>query len=91
MTLPQQCNESRWSDRDGRDLPELAQRSNVLTRQIEGVARNVPERMWFTISVAVPDRDNVNDYPMRIAVQAEGADSDAAYGLPLKIGRDPTG
>lgn len=47
--------------------------------------------MWFTISVAVPDRDNVNDYPMRIAVQAEGADSDAAYGLPLKIGRDPTG
>lgn len=64
--------------------------SDADRRQIEGVARDVPERMWFTIYVAVPDRDNVNEYPIRVAVQAEGAEGETVCDFPLKIGRDPS-
>ena len=46
--------------------------------------------MWFTICVAVPDRDNVNEYPIRVAVQAEGAEGETVCDFPLKIGRDPS-
>jgi hypothetical protein len=88
---------SHWSNPDGRklaELPEPAARvgeSNVLRRPIEGVAHNVPERMWFTVYVAVPDGDGVNDYPIRVLVAAEGADGEAVCDFPLKVGRDPSG
>ncbi len=62
--VPQRSRTAKYTlDRHGRpdrhwSNPEPAARvgdSNVLRRAIVGVARNVPEQMWFTVYVAVPD------------------------------------
>jgi hypothetical protein len=98
VTLPLTISDmgARWTDPSGRELPEFPQRAarvgdaNLLLRPIDGVARNVPERMWFTVPVTVPNGGDVNEYPIRIAVAAEGAEDRAVYDFPLRIGRDPS-
>lgn len=96
VTLPLSISDlgARWSDPSGRELPGLPRaarvgESNILMRPIDGVARDVPERMWFTAGVTVPDRDAINDYPIRIVVAAEGADGQTVHHFPLKVGRNP--
>ncbi len=96
VTLPLSISDlgARWSDPSGRALPEFQRAarvgdSNVLMRPIDGVARDLPERMWFAVGVAVPARDAVNDYPIRIAVAAEGAESQTVCDFPWKVGGNP--
>lgn len=96
-TFPPLPNDTslRWSDASGRELPGVPSRAGriggrlVLSREIEGVARGVPAKLYATVPIAVPDRDDVNDYPIRVVVRAEGADP-AEFDFPLRIGRDPT-
>jgi hypothetical protein len=74
------------------DFPVHAARigdANVLTRELAGVALGVPQTVYATVPVAVPNGDGVYDYSPRIAVLADGADP-AEFTFPLRIGRDPT-
>lgn len=98
VTLPLSMRNTaiRWADAGGHPLPDQPQHAGqlgdhyVIAREIDGVARVVPEMMWLIVPVDVPYQDNINEYPIRIRVAAEGADAEAALDFPLRIGRDPS-
>ena len=61
----------------------------VLTRELDGVARAVPETVIAAVPVLMPTyHGDVHDHSIRIVVLAEGADP-AELTFPLRIGRDP--
>jgi hypothetical protein len=84
--------ELRWTDASGRDLSNAAQvgETYVLTRELDGVARAVPETIVAAVPILMPTvHGDVSDYSIRIVVLAEGADP-AEITFPLRIGRDPS-
>jgi hypothetical protein len=97
VTLPLSMSGAsvRWTDAGGHELSAFSQRAgrvgdvNVITRALEGIARDVPERLWLRVPFAVPDRDGANEYPIRARVAAEGAEGESVLDFPLSIGRDP--
>jgi hypothetical protein len=99
MTAPSTMSDLslRWSDASGRELPAYPERAarigdrHVLTRKLDGVARDVPERLYATLPVAVPDAHGVNEYPIRLRVSVEGMDEPAELDFPLRIARSVNG
>jgi hypothetical protein len=85
----------RWTDPSGRELPDYPERAaridetNVLSRTLDGIGRDLGETLYVTFPVEVPMGDNVNDYPIRVRVAAEGADGDTVVPFRLKVGRAP--
>ena len=43
----------------------------------------------LTVPVAVPNGDDVYDYPIRLTIAAEGTEGAVIYDFPLKVGREP--
>ena len=83
--------ELRWADASGRDLPDAAEigETYVLTRELDGVARAVPENGDAAVPVLMPTyHGDVREHSIRIVALAEGADP-AELTFPLRIGRDP--
>jgi hypothetical protein len=84
----------RWTDASGRDLPNFPVHAarigdtNVLSRELVGVAIGVPETVYARVPVTVPNGEDAYDYSPRITVVAEGADPVETM-FPLLIGRDP--
>ncbi len=83
--------ELRWTDASDRGLSDAARigETYVLTRELDSVARGVPETVVAAVPILMPGgHGNVDDWSIRIVVLAEGADP-AELTFPLRIGRDP--
>lgn len=76
----------RWSDGGGRELPDYPERAarigdrNVLSRQFDGIGRDVPLEMYVTMPTSVP-----GDFPVVIRARAEHADEPEPFSFPLRI------
>jgi hypothetical protein len=82
----------RWTNAGGHELPnsERAGRvgeTNVIAGAFDGVARDLPERVYLHFPISVPqDDDTIYDYPIVVRVAAEGADAAQAR-FPLRVAR----
>ena len=84
--------ELQWTDASARGLSNAAQfgETYVLTRELDGVARAVPETVVADVPIVMPSfHGDVGDYSIRIVVLADGAEP-AEVAFPLRIGRDPS-
>jgi hypothetical protein len=85
----------RWTDPNGRELPQHPERAarigetNLLTRALDGVSRDVDETLYARLPVLIPSGEDVNDYPIHARVVAEGADGDAVADFVLRTGSNP--